>query len=48
MSDPKKREMYDQGMTLEEMNQGGGMGGGFPGGFPGGMNMGGQNVQCQT
>ncbi len=32
LSDPKKRQMYDEGLDLEEINQGGrsgGMGGGM-------------------
>lgn len=41
LSDPKKREQHDMGMSMEDMQNGGGMPGGFPGG--GGMhfNMGG-------
>ena len=40
LSDPEKRKNHDMGMSLDDMQNGGGMGGG---GFPGGMsfNMGG-------
>jgi len=40
LSDPDKRKKHDMGMSLDDMENGGGMGGG---GFPGGMqfNMGG-------
>ena len=39
LSDPQKRKQHDMGMSMDDMNNGGGM----PGGFPGGMsfNMGG-------
>ena len=32
LSDPKKRQMYDEGMDLEEIEQGGRAGGGMGGG----------------
>ena len=39
LSDPQKKQQHDMGMSMEDMQNGGGM----PGGFPGGMhfNMGG-------
>ena len=37
LSDPKKRDLYDQGLDLEEIEQGGGGGGFHGGGMPGGM-----------
>ena len=38
LSDPNKRQQHDMGMSMDDMQGGGGMGGGFPGG---GMNFGG-------
>lgn len=45
LSDPEKRKQHDMGMSMEDMQNGGGMPGGFPGGgmhfnmggMPGGM-----------
>ena len=34
LSDPQKKQQHDMGMSMEDMQNGGGM----PGGFPGGMN----------
>lgn len=40
LNDKEKRRMHDMGMSMDDMNNGGGAGG--MGGFPGGMfNMGG-------
>ena len=36
LSDPQKRKQHDMGMSLDDMENGGGMGGGM-GGFPGGV-----------
>lgn len=37
LTDATKRQQYDSGMDIEEIEQGGGFGGGFPGGFGGGV-----------